>query len=119
MSRFASDGFWKWSGGYDRVVVVVVVTVFVSTHSSNSICRLDVSEFSTSRQSTDTSRLLDRGRGASVLVEAEFEVAFDRKGLGDASVANPGSFEELFVCIETARRFAGSRVGGSMMCREM
>lgn len=41
-SRLSSGrGFWKSNGGYDRLVVVVVVTVFVSITSASSTCNLD------------------------------------------------------------------------------
>jgi hypothetical protein len=114
-SRFPSECCWMRRGGYDRLVVVVVVTVLVSTHSASSICSLEVRRdivSSPSSQSTETSWLLERGRRVSTppCMGTEFEV----KGLGDVSDTNFWR-ETLLLCIETARRLGGGLVGGSMM----
>ena len=69
---FRSRGSRTKSGGYERLVVVVVVTVLVSMHSSaNCICiiRRCVTVASSSSQDIET-RWLDRGRRGSMAVRS-------------------------------------------------
>lgn len=72
-------------------MVVVVVTVFVSTHSARSICSLDVLRDIKSSPSSHPTETVgpDRGRRVSVALIVDFGVEAD--GLGDpAGVKFPG-----------------------------
>lgn len=92
----------------------MVVTVFVSTHSSRSICILEVRDSGRSCQSTDTYCRLETGRGLSKssVARDSFEVI----GLGDASDGKMCCFDAM-PCKETALRFAGCSVEwSSMLC---
>lgn len=91
------------TGGYARFVVVVVVTVFVSTHSASSICSLAAPRATVSSPSSHPTETvwLVLGRRGPVVGFVVSEVGAN--GLGDPS----GVYFSGAICLcwaDTARR---------------
>ena len=99
-SRLRSRGSRMKRGGYDRFVVVVVVTVFVSTHSSaNCITRCSLTVAASSCQVR--TRWLDRGRRFSMLllpVEEEVMLEMARDGEEEGWSSRSGTMGTRPIC---------------------
>ena len=99
------------------MVVVVVVTVLVSTHSASSICSLEVRLDGVSLSSSHSIATvwpLGRGRRTSVVLVC-MVAGVEAKGLGEASEEYLRNETELLLWTGAARLLETGRAGGSMM----
>jgi hypothetical protein len=116
-SRFSTDrGGRTKSGGYVLFVVVVVVTVFVSTHSASSMCSLVVrreivSSFSSHPNAAEFSGVIY----PSAMSPRRLAFDFDMRGVGDPSGAMAAFVADDRVRdVEPDSRVLDGRRGGSM-----
>lgn len=113
-SRLSSGrGFWKSNDGYDRLVVVVVVTVFVSIISSNSTCNLDVCP-TVSSPSCHPRETVWLGCRVSTLWCNNFE--FEVEGLGEASDIYFWG-PDIWALWESVRCLLWGLLGGSILLK--
>lgn len=116
-SRLSRDkGGRTNSGGYDRFVVVVVVTIFVSTHSARSIWNVDVSRPSRLPGCSQAKSSRRSGVTYPSACESSRPAAadFDMEGMDDGSAAIWFAGSRVALWVDVAWRVVDGHTGGSI-----